>query len=199
MSLARGEHALHRLLVDGASVLGEALPESLAPLILGDLRQLVKTAELVERAVLVAEQIAHQMLDAAGEQASHPRRGMECLAQPPGDLLGLAVGAAGQFLKLVDEQDQLPVVALGDPLGPCEGDAQLLEWVAASARRLERDSTASPSSDFMRSTAVSDRPLSAPEPRLRVRSISRLTAERLASVSRPRASASEAAFVSLIG
>jgi len=66
--------------------------------------------------VLVAEQIAHQMLDAPREKATHARGGVECLAQPLGDLLGVAVGAAGQLLKLVDQQDQLPVVALGDPL-----------------------------------------------------------------------------------
>jgi len=76
----------------------------------------VEAAELVERAVLVAEQIAHQMLDAPREKATHARGGVECLAQPLGDLLGVAVGAAGQLLKLVDQQDQLPVVALGDPL-----------------------------------------------------------------------------------
>jgi hypothetical protein len=92
----------------------------------------VEAAELIERAVLVAEQIAHQMLDASREQATHARGGMERLAQPLGDLFGVTVGAAGQ-------QDQLPVVALGDPLRQFEGSTQLMQWVAASACRLERD------------------------------------------------------------
>ena len=65
--------------------------------------RLVKAAELVERAVLVAEEIAHQMLDAPREQASHARRGMEYLAQLLSDLLGVTIGAAVQLLKLVDE------------------------------------------------------------------------------------------------
>src|ERR1035437_916354 len=79
------------------------------------------------------------MLDASREQAGHTRGGVHCLAQPLSDLLGVTVGAAGQLLKLIDQQDQLPIVALGDPLGQLKRCAQLLQWVAASARWLKGD------------------------------------------------------------
>ncbi len=136
---ARGDNALQRLFVDGAAVLGEALAESRTPLVVGNPRELMEAAELVQRAALVAEQIAHQMLDAAREQACHARGSVEGLAQPLGDLLGVAVGAAGELLKLVDQQDQLPVVALGDPLGQFEGEAQLQQRVAVFTCGLKSD------------------------------------------------------------
>ena len=121
MPSARGDDQFQGLHVDGAVILREALAQSRAPLILGNPRELVEAAKLVERAMLIAEQIAHQMLDASREQTRHARGSVKCLAQPPGDLLGIAISASGKLLELVNQQDQLPVVALGDPLWKFEG------------------------------------------------------------------------------
>lgn len=73
MFLARCDNQLQGLFVDFALVLLETRAQALAPLVLGDRRQLVEAAELVERATLVAEHVAHQMLDASGEQAGDAR------------------------------------------------------------------------------------------------------------------------------
>lgn len=60
---------------------------------------------------------------------------MQRLSQPLRDLLGVAICSAGQLLELVDEQDQLPVVALGDSLWQLESEAQFPKRVLAFPRR----------------------------------------------------------------
>ena len=64
------------------------------------------------------EQVAHQVVDAAGEQHRHPRR----VLQHGTHLLGQRVWVAeqlarmGHLLELVEKHDQLFVVGPGDPL-----------------------------------------------------------------------------------
>ena len=92
------------------------------PVLGGDRRQLVEAAELAERPLGGAEQIAHHVLDRPGEQDRDRRGVLQDRAQLAGDRVRVAVGLAwrGELLELVQEQDQPLAIGGGDPLQQLE-------------------------------------------------------------------------------
>ena len=136
----RARRSGERGLGDRAVVGREALREAAAPFLLGDRPQRVEAAEAAERPARRREQVAHHVLDAAGEQVRDGRGALEDRAHPVGHGVRVAVGAARgcQLLELVEEQDQPAPVGLRHLLGQLERQVECAVRVGGGESRRER-------------------------------------------------------------
>ena len=99
----------------------------------------MKATEAIQGPLTVGEQVAHEMLDAAGEQARHARRASEDFAQLLEDLLPVAVIPVGDLLQLVDEQHQRPAIAIRDRLKQTQRTEQRSMRVASDQAWVQRE------------------------------------------------------------
>ena len=152
--LAADDEQLERVIIDGAPVEFN-LAGIRSPVLGGDRRQFVEAAELAERPLGGAEQIAHHVLDRSGEQDRDRRGVLQHGAQLTGDRVRVAVGLAwrGEFLELVQEQDQPLPSAAGDSLQQLKRVSSARSGGTSPTRR-ERELDRVASSCFKRTVAV---------------------------------------------
>ncbi len=125
---------------DRAVVGREALRQPPPPLLLGDRPQRIEAAEAAERTARRGEQVAHHVLDAAGEEVRDGGRALEHGPHPVGDRVRVPVRPArrGDLLELVEEQDQAPPVGRGHSLGQLERQVQRALGVLRGEPRRQR-------------------------------------------------------------
>src|SRR5436305_7481529 len=138
MLLAQLDDSVERSGRHFAIIGGEALEQAARPIGDRDRPQCVETAEAAERTVRWSEQVAHHVLEAAGEQVAHLGASLEYRSHPFRHGIGIAIGSpvAGDFLKLVEEHDHSSAVGASNPIRKFECEVKsTLRILGCPARR----------------------------------------------------------------
>ena len=101
----------------------------------------MEASELVQRPMGGGEEVAHQVLEAPGEQIADIAGALEDRAHALGQTIGVAVGLMGprDLLELVEEHHDILAVGGGYPPGERERIVEVALGVARGQARGKRD------------------------------------------------------------